>query len=204
MGKSNVAMLLEKDTCIIFVQKSYVTFSSWLYHFNMRVLGVTILTLCHFWATLALLEGNVPSFMLNEHTLNGPSISVKFPNGYSDNLILTRHNDECNFLGHLEMDMDACVAMTGCLGQDHVELTILSKHSETPHMRWHKNGEVSMVKKVHESLGLKSLGLTQDGKIIERHEERSADRMDSLEGIVTGREFGDPPLNIEDEKIDPK
>merc|ERR1711963_736684 len=57
-----------------------------------------------------------------------------------------------------------------------------------------------MVKQIHESHRLKSLGLTQDGKLIERHEERRLDRADSLEGIVTGKELGDPPLNVEEEK----
>ena len=62
-----------------------------------------------------------------------PAIAMTFPDGITDHLILNQHNDECNYLGHLEKDQDVCVAMTGCLGQDHVEFTILSQAFENPH-----------------------------------------------------------------------
>ena len=73
-----------------------------------------------------------------------------FPNGITDHLILNQHNDECNYLGHLEKDQDVCVAMTGCLGQDHVEFTILSKAFENPHFLWHKDGSVEQLRTVNE------------------------------------------------------
>ena len=62
---------------------------------------------------------------------------VKFtlPNGYSDVMVLERYffnEDErlnriekCNFIGHLESDKKAGVALTGCLGQEDVMTTIL-------------------------------------------------------------------------------
>ena len=79
-----------------------------------------------------------------------PSIAITFPNGITDHLILNQHNDECNYLGHLEKDQDVCVAMTGCLGQDHVEFTILSKAFENPHFLWHKDGSVEQLRTVNE------------------------------------------------------
>ena len=67
-----------------------------------------------------------------------PRVSVTFPDGYQDNLVLSRFdaNDEdrmankehCNFIGHLENEPEACVAMTGCSGSEDVHLTIISKH----------------------------------------------------------------------------
>ena len=94
-----------------------------------------------------------PRFTLNQDRLiNGvPSVSVHFPNGHTDKLILDKHEGECNYLGHLEKDSDACVAMTGCLGRDPVEFTILSRHAEgNPHLTWHPEGHVEVMKKVHE------------------------------------------------------
>ena len=79
-----------------------------------------------------------------------PSIAMTFPNGITDHLILNQHNDECNYLGHLEKDQDVCVAMTGCLGQDHVEFTILSRTFENPHFLWHKDGSVEQLRTVNE------------------------------------------------------
>ena len=34
----------------------------------------------------------------------------------------------CNFIGHLENEPTACVAVTGCYGVDNVEFTIKSRH----------------------------------------------------------------------------
>ena len=66
-----------------------------------------------------------PQLTLNEErSLNGiPNIAINFPNGHMDNLILDRYfdNDQdriqdregCRFLGHLENESEACVAVTG-------------------------------------------------------------------------------------------
>ena len=75
-----------------------------------------------------------PTFTHNEERpIEGrPHLSVTFPDGYTDNLILSKHseddNDLCHYFGRLEKEREACVAMTGCLGQEDVEFTILSKH----------------------------------------------------------------------------
>ena len=67
-----------------------------------------------------------------------PEIAITFPDGRQDELILEKHfpNDEarleneehCNYFGHLKNDLDACVAVTGCYGQDDLEFTIMSKN----------------------------------------------------------------------------
>ena len=86
-----------------------------------------------------------------------PEIQIVFPDGHADSLILHRHyvsdlerlesKPNCNYLGHLEKDLQACVAVTGCLGQD-MELTINSKHnsvSNTYLLR--KSGKVELIDK---------------------------------------------------------
>merc|ERR1712012_1136464 len=57
---------------------------------------------------------------------NIPEISIAFPNGHFDNLVLDRFypsaesrkigKPHCNFIGHLENEQTACVAVTGCYG----------------------------------------------------------------------------------------
>ena len=74
---------------------------------------------------------------------------MTFPDGYSDNLLLKKHsdtNDHCHYIGHLENEREACVAVTGCMGKDDLELTVLSKHSgHSPLMRWKLDGSVDVI-----------------------------------------------------------
>ena len=52
----------------------------------------------------------------------------------------------CNYIGHLENDPEACVAMTGCIGSEDVEFTILSEHvTESPMLKWTKDGIVETI-----------------------------------------------------------
>ena len=52
----------------------------------------------------------------------------------------------CHFLGHLANDREACVAMTGCVGQEDVELTILSEHnSDSGLYKWNKDGTIEII-----------------------------------------------------------
>ena len=85
-----------------------------------------------------------------------PNIEVTFPDGYTDRLILQKHyfNEEdkkkidnhCNYVGHLAEEKTACVAMTGCLGFDNVELTIMSKHAvDSNSFVWNKNGAIHAI-----------------------------------------------------------
>ena len=69
-----------------------------------------------------------------------PKVSIIFPNGKEDNVILSKFEinennrledvENCRYVGHLEHEPEACVAMTGCFGKENVEFTILSEHSE--------------------------------------------------------------------------
>ena len=58
-----------------------------------------------------------------------------------DSLVLERHyaspeariagEEHCNFFGHLKNDASACVAVTGCYGEEDMEFTINSRDLET-------------------------------------------------------------------------
>ena len=85
-----------------------------------------------------------------------PSVSVVFPDGYKDTLILSKFhaNDEdrianekhCNYAGHLANEPEACVAMTGCFGSEDVHFTILSAHAADSSMfKWTRNGNVEII-----------------------------------------------------------
>ena len=89
-----------------------------------------------------------PSFTLvGDRSDNGaPIIAVTFPNGHSDTLHLSHFDADvrdCRFNGHLLSDPEACLAVTGCPGQEDVELTIFSEHAPGSRMyKWNKDGSV--------------------------------------------------------------
>ena len=91
-----------------------------------------------------------------------PRVEVTFSDGYKDKLILKRHYfkeedrmsdlnkvEGCQYIGHLAKEKDACVAMTGCLGHDDIEFTIMSSHVpvDTFGFVWTKTGEVHTINK---------------------------------------------------------
>ena len=87
-----------------------------------------------------------------------PQVSVTFPDGYQDNLVLSRFdaNDEdrmankehCNFIGHLENEKTACVSLTGCASSDDLHFTINSKNSGSSNMYiLHKDGYLELVER---------------------------------------------------------
>ena len=90
--------------------------------------------------------------------VSSPTINVTFSDGYMDTIVLWKHysnkeqkrntgNDkDCNYLGHLLHEREACVAMTGCVGKEDVVLTIMSRHAtDSSHFVWTKEGEVHTV-----------------------------------------------------------
>jgi len=117
---------------------------------------------------------NLPALRLLSHDrlLDGtPQISVTFPDGYSDNLLLKKHSDDhCHYIGHLEHEKEACVAVTGCLGQEDLELTVLSEHlDQSPMMRWKLDGSVEVIEsreKIIEDI--------DSGKIIKEDKKEAA------------------------------
>merc|ERR1712223_1015832 len=81
--------------------------------------------------------------------------------GHKDILVLNKFyaNEEdrmanvegCNFIGHLENEPEACVAMTGCVGSEDVEFTILSTHvTKSPTFKWTKDGQVITIESSNE------------------------------------------------------
>merc|ERR1712086_1169862 len=100
-----------------------------------------------------------PSFVLvEERSLNGsPSIAVTFPDRYQDTLVLNKFyaneqnrmasKERCHYIGHLENEVTACVAVTGCVGSQDVQFTILSKHArKSSTFKWSKDGNVEDMK----------------------------------------------------------
>ena len=100
-----------------------------------------------------------PRFTLvQDRSANGaPSVLIVFPDGYKDTLILKQYyaNEEermarseaCHYIGHLANEHKACVAMTGCVGSQDVQFTILSKHApKSSTFKWTKDGNVEIMK----------------------------------------------------------
>jgi len=101
---------------------------------------------------------NTPTFTLLDSRLDDdapmpiPNILVTFPDGYSDNLVLNHfysendHADGCHFLGHLKNEQEACIAMTGCIGSEDVEFTMMSEHApENGLFKWKLDGNVEVI-----------------------------------------------------------
>lgn len=85
-----------------------------------------------------------------------PRVAIEFPNGVQDTLVLSRYypneeqrlarTDKCHFVGHLAREHEACVALTGCPGDEDVDLTILSKHNTvSAQFRWNRDGSVNII-----------------------------------------------------------
>ena len=73
-----------------------------------------------------------------------------------DTIVLWKHysnkeqkrsiDNDCNYLGHLLLEKDACVAMTGCIGMEDVVFTIMSTHAtDSVHFVWTKEGKIHTV-----------------------------------------------------------
>ena len=88
--------------------------------------------------------------------VSSPTINVTFSDGYMDTIVLWKHysnkeqkrsiDNDCNYLGHLLLEKDACVAMTGCIGMEDVVFTIMSKHAtDSVNFVWTKEGKIHTV-----------------------------------------------------------
>ena len=95
--------------------------------------------------------------LVEERSENGsPTVTVEFPDGYSDTLVLNRYfsseedrmntADECHYIGYLAKETNACVAMTGCIGSEDINLTIMSSHAKSSFMfKWKKDNHVEII-----------------------------------------------------------
>ena len=85
-----------------------------------------------------------------------PAIAITFADGFEDELVLEKHfpseearlenKEHCNYYGHLKNDPNACVAVTGCYGQDDLEFTIMSDHTLSQNQFvLEKNGQLKAI-----------------------------------------------------------
>ena len=99
-----------------------------------------------------------------------PSIDITFPDGSQDHLVLERHymceadkmakKMNCNFIGHLANEKEACVAVTGCPGE-RMEFTINSKHAGRGNrFILHQNGTMEKVESAFKVSDLLLFNLT--------------------------------------------
>merc|ERR1739844_796269 len=125
---------------------------------KMRFLIIASLIAISYSARLSGPE-ETPSFVLVEERSSNeaPSIVVTFPDGYQDALVLSKFyankqnriasKERCHYIGHLANELTACVAMTGCIGSQDVQFTILSKHApNSSTFKWTKDGNVELMK----------------------------------------------------------
>ena len=112
----------------------------------MSHLSITFWSFSLFYAVSGLaITDNNPILTLEDPGSfeKSPIVAIAFPNGHQDRLVLNKHSGECNWIGHLEKESEACVAMTGCIGLEDVQFTIISKHATTsPYLTWFKDGSV--------------------------------------------------------------
>jgi len=102
----------------------------------------------------------VPSFLVREErSLEGtPTIDVVFDDGFEDTLILDNmyfaYEDRiegeeiCDYFGHLASDLTACVAVTGCVGAEDLDITIMGERGGLFQMC----GQTGAVKRIEPSL----------------------------------------------------
>merc|ERR1712166_609003 len=128
-------------------------------HFIMKFLVIASLIAITYSAELKRkVPSRPPRFgLIQERSFNGaPSVSIAFPDGYKDTLVLERYyaNEEermerteaCHYIGHLANEREACVAMTGCVGSEDVQFTIMSTHAtESPMFKWTTEGNVEVI-----------------------------------------------------------
>ena len=88
--------------------------------------------------------------MIKERSQNivNPLIEVTFADGSSDLLILSKYeNRDGHFIGHLEKETTACVAMVN--HPEHTEVTIMSHRTiGSTQLKWKNNGEVELIPEV--------------------------------------------------------
>merc|ERR1719228_570386 len=123
----------------------------------MRVLIISLFLAFGYSNGIGDFRGAPQLSLIQERTANGaPSVSITFPDGHKDMLVMHRffgneedrmvNEERCHYSGHLANEPEACVAMTGCVGREDVEFTILSEHSHGSHiLKWTTEGNVEIL-----------------------------------------------------------
>merc|ERR1711899_700739 len=104
-------------------------------HLNISSMRFLIVASLISLAYSAQLTKRAPRFTLVERPRSSdsaPSVSITFPDGQKDTMVLSRFyaNEQqrmdrvkaCHYIGHLANEPEACVAMTGCVGSEDVEI----------------------------------------------------------------------------------
>ena len=121
-------------------------------------------------------------------------VKITFADGSSDNLVLNKYeNMEGHFIGHLENEPDACVAMVNY--PEHAEVTIMSDRVVGSTMyKWHNNGDVELVPEVFSNELERDEVMERDGENdepIANQEEQDA--QDNIEANLTPEQASTVP-----------
>ena len=133
--------------------------------------------------------------MIEERSANAsPLVKITFADGSSDNLVLNKYeNMEGHFIGHLENEPNACVAMVN--HPEHAELTIMSNRVVGSTMyKWHNTGNVELVPEVFSNGLERSEVMERDGENdepIANQEEQDA--QDNIEANLTPEQASTVP-----------
>merc|ERR1711899_88817 len=128
-------------------------------HLNISSMRFLIVASLISLAYSAQLTKRAPRFTLVERPRSSdsaPSVSITFPDGQKDTMVLSRFyaNEQqrmdrvkaCHYTDHLANELEACVAMTGCVGSEDVEFTIMSARTTGSSMfKWTKEGNVEII-----------------------------------------------------------
>ena len=143
-----------------------------------------------------MLLDTLPSFTLVEERSNNdsPLVKITFADGSSDNLVLNKYeNMEGHFIGHLENEPDACVAMVNY--PEHAEVTIMSDRVVGSTMyKWHNNGDVELVPEVFSNELERDEVMERDGENdepIANQEEQDA--LENIEDHLTAEQASTVP-----------
>ena len=138
----------------------------------------------------------LPSFIMVEERSNNdsPLVKITFADGSTDNLVLNKYeNMEGHFIGHLENELDACVAMV--YHPEHAELTIMSDRVVGSTMyKWHNTGDVELVPEVFSNGLERSEVMERDSKnddLVANQEEENA--LEYIEDHLTAEQASTVP-----------
>ena len=92
---------------------------------------------------------------------------MTFENGYTDTFVLDNfyfaeedklnRKENCDYIGHLAGDFNTCVAVTGCIGSDPLEITMIGDQGGL--YRMDLNGLVSIIQPDSNRVRSKSFSL---------------------------------------------